>query len=234
MTAKRIHDLSHHNLRDGEHYNYTLVAQNADAIIYKCSDPEIAGGHDHTHAEAFDGFRSVMPIAEYHFDDPSSSAKVNVALYVKYSKHGFLDALDVEDAEKYSNSALTEHVVDTLKEGAQKTGRKWWLYTNLDFLNNRLLDHEEIGANIAGIWLAWPQPTASTFPKPKYYAKDAVGIWQKSWWASCPGISDASIDYGEWMWSDDAWRALVGGKPALTLEQKVAALWAAHPELTEA
>jgi hypothetical protein len=228
---RRIYDLSHHNLPDGEKYDFATVACNADGVIYKCSDPEVAGGHDHTHAAAFDGFSAVMPVAEYHFDDPSTSPAANIACYMKFTKRGFLDALDVEDSEQYANAQLTRHVVDTLREGAQRTGRKWWLYTNLDFLNNRLIDPEEIAENIAGIWLAWPQPSASTFPKPKYYGKDAVGIWQKSWWASCPGIKDRTLDQDEWMWSDEKWIALIGGQPQLTLEQKVEALWSAHPEL---
>jgi GH25 family lysozyme M1 (1,4-beta-N-acetylmuramidase) len=227
--TKCIYDLSHHNLAEGDNYNYIVVAQNANAIIYKCSDPELiyTQGHDPTHDKAFEGFKAVgLPVAEYHFHDPSSTPVANIACYMKYSKRGFLDALDVEDAEIYSPSVLTKNVVDTLDEGSQRTGRKWWLYSNLDFLNNRLINPFAISALIAGIWLAWPCPSAITFPKPLHYTKDAIGIWQKSWWKACPGINDKTLDYSEWQWSDEKWAALVGIPIIIapTLEERVSSL----------
>lgn len=227
--TKRIYDLSHHNLDGTE--DYALVAQNADGIILKCSDPELTlnpePGHDHTHAKAFDEFKAVgLPVAEYHFHDPSATPVVNIACYMKYSKRGFLDALDVEDAEIYSPPTLTNNVLATFDEGAQRTGRKWWLYSNLDFLNNRLLSPLRIAELIAGIWLAWPCPTATTFPKPLHYGKDVVGIWQKSWWKSCPGIKDITLDYSEWQWSDEKWAELVNIPIVIvpTLKERVTGL----------
>lgn len=210
----KVLDLSHHNLREeeGDRYDYAEVAKHVDGIILKCTDPEMAnGGHDPTHDYSFEGFVAAgLPVAEYHFHDPSTSPQDNIALYMRHTRRGFIDVLDVEDQEHLSNSALTEHVINTLKEGADRTGRKWWLYTNLDFLNNRLLDPHNLAANFVGIWLAWPSPQSSTFPKPRYYTKDAVCLWQKSWWYSVPGINDTTVDYNEWQWTNEQWLELIG------------------------
>jgi len=221
---KVLYDLSHWNLPDGKKYDYATVAKNADGIILKCSDPEMPFGGDYTYAEAFDGFMGVnLPVASYHFHDPSIGPRLNVDCYAKYRKDGgFLDALDVEDQESFSLYQLTTNVVNTLAEMAQRFGRKPWLYANFDYLNYRLTDYQGIAANIEGFWVAWPAPAYAVLPKPMHYALAAVGLWQRRWTASCPGIPDSTLDYNEFQWSDERWAALVGLPTPPTVEEILA------------
>jgi hypothetical protein len=128
-----------------------------------------------------------------------------------HSKRGFLDALDLEDQENASLSGLTLGVSNSLRELAQRTGRLPWLYSNLDFLNNRLLD--SMATLIAGVWLGWPSPLSQTFPTPKRYERSTVGIWQRSWIHPLPGTARPQADYNEWQWGDEAWAKLIGGLP---------------------
>jgi hypothetical protein len=215
---KRLLDLSHHNLQQdlGEKYDYQTVADNYDAVILKCTDPEILqytpNGIDPTYSYSHDGFTNVgLPVANYIFHDPSDSVEHQFDLFEQYRKPGFIDVLDVEDSEWFSNHELTQHVVWCLQEGRERLGRKMWLYSNLDFLNNRLIYPVQIAAEIAGIWLAYPSPSSSTFPKPAHYAKAAVGIWQKDWWHNAAGVPDSTVDLNYWQWSDDQWDEIVEG-----------------------
>lgn len=214
---KKLVDLSHWNhypigSNVAKPYDYDLLVQYTDGVILKCSDPEVPGGHDEFHAQDFDEFKSRgMPVGEYLFYDPSTSPRDQIGLFVTHSKVGFLDALDVEDQENATLAGLTLGVINCLKELAYRRGRLPWLYSNLDYLDNRLL--ESMSGLIAGVWLAWPAPNSQTFPSPKKYDRSRIGIWQRSWVQPIPGTPRGKGDYNEWQWGDAEWAKLVGTLP---------------------
>ena len=90
--------------------------------------------------------------------------------------HGVLpNALDVEWIGNLSKFQLTELVLDFLiQEG------DWLLYSNLNFLNNIILQPDDV-ALFADIWLAWPSATAMKPRMPLHYDEDEVKIWQYDW-----------------------------------------------------
>ena len=118
----------------------------------------------------------------YHFLDPIQDGYQNgneqYEFFVEKTDglHGVLpNALDVEWRGNLSKAQLTALVLDFLiQEG------DWLLYSNLNFLNNILLQPDDI-SNYADIWLAWPVPTAMKPKYPIHYSTDEVKIWQYDW-----------------------------------------------------
>ena len=85
------------------------------------------------------------------------------------------NALDVEWQGDLSKSDLTALVLDFLIQESD-----WLLYSNLNFLNNIILQPEDV-AQHADIWLAWPSLFASKPRMPLHYKESEVKLWQYDW-----------------------------------------------------
>lgn len=205
--TKILRDFSHWNII----YDYPAVAASADAFWLKCYDLEIPGGNgeDPAHDDHFAGL-STKPIGEYLFLDPHGSPRNQVLGYMKHSYRGIFDVLDAEDKEGMTPRQLTNSVIATFEAGWTEAKRRWWLYANLDWLNNTLLEPKKIMDLVEGIILAWPAPTATRPRMPVHYPPELVKMWQYTWWAQVPGISGPT-DASKWLGTDEEWNALVGG-----------------------
>jgi GH25 family lysozyme M1 (1,4-beta-N-acetylmuramidase) len=114
----------------------------------------------------------------YHFLDPNESGEDQYKFFMEKTEglHGALpNALDCEWQGDLSKAEYTALVLDFLiQEG------DWLLYSNLNFLNNIILQPQDV-AQHADIWLAWPSDYAMKPPKPLYYDMSEVKIWQYNW-----------------------------------------------------
>lgn len=208
--ARKIVDLSHHNLEQGQQYNFIVVADNVDAIIYKISDLWFVtpGDIDPTFFYAYDGFKAAgLPIGGYLFDRPDATVKDNWDRFMGGIKDRPLNmvAIDLEDWGTLSQKVYSQHVIDMFKEGENRTGKKCWLYCNYDGLNNRMTTATPVllAPHFEGIWLANPNKKPGDYTKPKYYSKEVIGIHQYDWWGSVPGIKDPTIDLSMWVWTEE-------------------------------
>ena len=134
------------------------------------------------------------------------------------------DALDLEWALPLNQ------VSDALKEGARILGRKWLFYSNYNLLLNH---YHQIRSGIldnADIWLAWPKYQGTIreipgWPSIQGYPSPQPLIWQFDW-HSRPGWIQKAVDRNKIL--ESTWSQVVSEdeEPPLTLEQKVAELWA--------
>ena len=123
---------------------------------------------------------------------------------------------------------MTNRVIACLEIMRLESGRKPWLYSNLNFLDNVLNEPARIATLIEGIWLAWPAPTANAPRMPKNYPSELVKLWQRSWWVKidgCDGVTDENV----WLGTQAEWEKLtvmppIPPPPTDVLEPRVAIL----------
>lgn len=129
------------------------------------------------------GFESVgMAHGLYHFLDPVQDGYQNgneqLDYFLEETKglHGQLpNSLDVEWQAELHNDQITDLVLDFL----QSAVLRWLLYSNLNYLNNILVNPLMIYQE-ADIWLAWPSGLLPC-KMPADYPEEAVKIWQWDW-----------------------------------------------------
>ena len=173
-------------LRDFSHWNiindYIKVRDSADAFIIKAYDQEFlnAEKEDPAHDDHYMGLRP-KPVGEYLYLDPGANARTQVQGYMNVSYRGFMDVVDLEETEGLDNNTVTNRVIATGENFILESGRKAWLYSNLNFLDNVLNDPARIMEVYEAIWLAWPVPSATSPRMPKYYPASFVKMWQRSW-----------------------------------------------------
>ena len=203
---KIIRDFSHWNVID----DYPKVRASADAFIIKAYDIEYGAQNpekeDPAHDDHYMGLRP-KPVGEYLYLDPGANAKEQVQGYMKVSYRGFMDCVDLEETEGIDNNTVTNRVVAAGENFIIESGRKAWLYTNLNFLDNILNQPARIMEVFEAIWLAWPVPTATSPRMPKKYPASFVKMWQKDWAAEVDGVQGGS-DESEWLGTDAEFEAL--------------------------
>jgi hypothetical protein len=208
---KIIRDFSHWQIID----DYPAVRDSADAFIIKAYDIEYGAGNpekeDPAHDDHYFGLRP-KPVAEYLYLDPGANARTQVLGYMAVSYRGFLDLLDVEEDEGLPANTVTSRVVSAFENFILEAGRKAWLYSNLNFLDNKLKEPVRIAELIEGIMLAWPSDTATRPRMPKLYPPELVKIWQKSWDDEVDGVSGPS-DMSVWLGTDAEYNQLVKMPP---------------------
>jgi len=222
---KIVRDFSHWNVID----YYEKVRDSADAFIIKAYDIEFnnAECEDPAHDDHYFNLRP-KPVAEYLYFDPSANARTQVQGYMNVSYRGFLDALDVEETEGIDHNTVTSRVIACGENFILEAGRKAWLYSNLNFLDNILLEPSRILTLFAGIWLAWPVSNATAPRLPKHYPPEFTKLWQRSWTTYIPGVNGPT-DESVWLGTDAEFDQLVmmppiPPPPPDVLEPRVAAL----------
>ena len=221
---KIVRDFSHWNII----YDYPIVRANADAFIIKAYDIEYTQNpddEDPAHDDHWFGLRP-KPVAEYLYFDPGANPRDQVLGYLNVSYRGFLDALDFEETEGIDAGTVTNRVIGALENFILEAGRKAWLYSNINLLDNVLREPARIATLIGGIWLAWPSPNSNQPRLPANYPPELVKLWQKSWTEEIDG-TDGPTDYSVWMGTDAEWDDLmvmppIPDPPTSSLEPRLA------------
>lgn len=142
-------------------------------------------------------------------------------------------AIDLEDTSAPSGASCRNAIVRMLEEVEKAFGRRPVVYTAGWWTNKRL-------GNCS--WLAkWPLWIADytydwdSGPRPAYYPKglnpDKWTFHQYSDRLEIPGVASAREDGNTFNGTLEQLYAFCGIGPVATLEEKVEALWNAHPEL---
>jgi GH25 family lysozyme M1 (1,4-beta-N-acetylmuramidase) len=191
------------------HWNFDLERPLANQIDFQSM---IAGGVRAVWLKCTEGLSYVDPVFEfltmgldanripfghYHVLDPvyDGAEQYKVFSDELFMRGDLQPWLDVELVHGMSNASITRETIAWLEEAVKEWDRPF-LYSNFDFLNNRLLDPVAI-AEMADIVMAYPVPSLSQIPAsrwPRGYAPDAIKIWQKDWYARIPGIMDQTVD----------------------------------------
>lgn len=234
MTEQRLgHDLAYPQAW----INWDLVAADPafDFGIAKCTQGTWEDNRHQSHIKGLEAHGK--PFTEYLLHDTRFAVRNQFAAYVKYRIGGVIqDALDLEWMLKWSQLEYY------LKEGANRWGRKWLLYSNYNILNQLYPYREEI-LKYADIWLAWPwrnHAAALAYKTPTVWARNhqagvKVKVWQYSWYyvATDPGkawLVRGKLDGDRFEGTEAEWQEFIDGTPPapLTLEERVARLETFH------
>lgn len=243
-------DLSHYQ----ETYDFPLAIQNGQEWFYiKSSEGARSGKYqlrdDKYALHSANARKTGKPFGPYHFLTMYQKAE----LQVKWMKECAPDPTPLPpilDAEQHpfepTNSTVPlankrTHVHNWLLEAERVFGRKPLIYTGAYWWKDNIGDvswAKDYQFIMAG-YLFYKQPIPDNFniwwPGPKtlfFIPRENVIGWQyagdipnngKYPWAT--GTQDFNVADEKAIWE------LAGFKPPLTIEDKVARLWAAHPEL---
>ena len=201
-----------------------------DFAVAKCTQGLWEDNRHRSHVEGLTAHGKTF--GEYLLHDTRYAVKSQFDTYVKYRIGGVIqDSLDLEWILKWSQLEYY------LKEGANKWGRKWLLYSNYCILNQLAPWKNEI-LKYADIWLAWPwgcHDLALASLTPLVWGDVKPKVWQYSWYytAADPGKSwlvKGKLDGDRFEGTEAEWREFISETaPApLTLDQRVARLETFH------
>ncbi len=202
-----------------------------DFAIVKCTQGLWEDNQHQSHIKGLDAHGKTF--GEYLLHDTRYAVKSLLDTYLKYRIGGAIpDSLDLEWMLKWSQLEYY------LKEGTNKWGRKWLLYSNYNILNQLYAYREEI-LKYADIWLAWPwrnHAAALAYQTPTIWKGIKPKIWQYSWYyeATDPGKSwlvRGRLDGDRFEGTAAEWKEFIGGSasPPLTTEERVTYLEQFHP-----
>ena len=201
---KKIFDLSHWNWPNGVNIQ-PLIDYGAAGLIFKATQG--TWYKDPTVDEAvYQSKNAGIPYNLYHFLDPiqdgMQDGNQQFEFFMDSTVNLRSDVTNMLDGEWQGDLIRMEYTVLVLDFLTAAGNNFSILYSNLNFLNNIILQPDDIASH-ADIMLAWPVPSALEPRYPIHYPKSKVPLWQKSWTYRVPGMDDPTIDMSVVL--DDDW-----------------------------